>query len=112
MNYFYINNIPFRASNSLKEKRLGWTASERSFNGTLIVQQFNWPEKKEQTWEFMILTSEEFDQLFSFKDQVVTVRSEIEGHEFDMQALLTIPGQYEHGFAGTRQNITVNIEEV
>ena len=112
MSYLYINNIPFRPANALAESLLGWTASTRAFNGSLIVQQWAFPAKTEQAWEFETLSEEEFNQLISFKDQVVDVRSEEEGHSFNFQALLTIPSQYSHSYTGTRQNISVVIQEI
>jgi hypothetical protein len=108
---FAIDNVPFRASNTLPQKSVEQISKWRAFDGTLNIQKWDFKAKKEMVFEFNLLTEEEF---ITLKDLVNSgfhlITSNIEGALFSFQGYLEF-FDWDEGFAKSKRNIKVKVYE-
>jgi hypothetical protein len=110
MNYFYINNVPFKPPANLPKSIYKRVDSWRAIDGTLTVDILDFGPKVEMIWEYERLTADEFNFLQEYNFGVWPVLCTLTDYEFDFNALIELR-EYEESFAGSKRKLKVSVKQ-
>jgi hypothetical protein len=106
------NSVDFLIPKTMKQTPITKEVYGRSFNGS-GYRDILFSGKNEYEAEFPIMTESQFNTLLAVVNTPsVAVECTITGHTFNFtSAQVRLAGEVEHGYSGTRINVTIIISQ-